>query len=93
MDQECYTGNQSRNLSIAIEMTQISNGNDKFKGWKEDKIIENEHICKSLVPHTLSGAFIVNFGHIWQNLFLLLLLILTAIICFYFEQVNNGWEH
>ena len=28
-----------------------SNGNDKFKEWREVQIIENEHICKNLVPH------------------------------------------
>ena len=32
-------------------MTQKSNGNDKFKEWKEIKVIENEHICKNLVLH------------------------------------------
>ena len=44
-------GNQSVNLSIAIEMTQNSNGNDKFKEWREVKIIEKEHICKNFVSH------------------------------------------
>ena len=28
-----------------------SNGNDKFKEWREVQIIENEHIYKNLVPH------------------------------------------
>ena len=28
-----------------------SNGNDKFKEWREVQIIGNEHICKNLVPH------------------------------------------
>ena len=32
-------------------MTKNSNGNDKFKEWKEDKVKENEHICKNLVLH------------------------------------------
>ena len=36
-------GNQVGNLSIAVEMTQNSNGNDKFKEWRKVKIIENEH--------------------------------------------------
>ena len=44
-------GNQSGNLSIAIEMTQNSNGNDKLKEWREVKIIEKEHICKNFVSH------------------------------------------
>ena len=30
-------------------MKSESNGNDKFKEWREVKIIENEHICKNLV--------------------------------------------
>ena len=42
-------GNQSVNLSIAIELTQ--NSNDKFKEWREVKIIEKEHICKNFVSH------------------------------------------
>ena len=44
-------GNQSGNLSIAVEMTYNSNGNDKFKEWREVKITESEHICKNLVSH------------------------------------------
>ena len=44
-------GNQSGNLSIAIEMTQNSNGNDKFKEWREVKITEKEHIFKNFVSH------------------------------------------
>ena len=43
--------NQGVNLSIAVEITQNSNGNDKFKEWREVKIIENEHICENLVSH------------------------------------------
>ena len=43
--------NQGGNLGIAEEMTQEGNGNDKFKEWREVKIIENEHICKNLVLH------------------------------------------
>ena len=34
-------GIKGGNLSIAVEMTQNSNGNDKFKEWKGVKIIEN----------------------------------------------------
>ena len=50
--------NQGGNLDIAEEIKQESKGNDKFKKWREAKIIENEHICKNL--------------HL-QNLFLVLL--------------------
>ena len=32
-------GNQVGNLSIAVEITWNSNGNDKFKDWIEAKII------------------------------------------------------
>ena len=32
-------GNQGGNLSIAVEITQNSNGNDKLKDWTEVKII------------------------------------------------------
>ena len=28
---------------------RYKNRNDKFKEWREVKIIENEHICKNLV--------------------------------------------
>ena len=31
--------NQGGNLSIAVEITWSSNGNDKLKDWKEIKII------------------------------------------------------
>ena len=43
--------NQGVNLGITVEMTKEKNGNDKFKEWREVKIIENEHICKYLVLH------------------------------------------
>ena len=43
--------NQGGNLVIVVEMTQESNGNDKFKQQREVKIIENEHIRKNLVLH------------------------------------------
>ena len=36
-------GNQGGNLSVAVEMTENSTGNDKFKARREVKIIENEH--------------------------------------------------
>ena len=32
-------GNQGKNISIAVDMTQNSNGNHKFKEWREVKII------------------------------------------------------
>ena len=41
--------------------------NGKFKVWGEVRIIENEHICESLVSHIWSGAFLLNFGHISHN--------------------------
>ena len=44
-------GSQGGNLSIAVELTQNSNGNNKFKEWQEVKIMENEHICKNLFSH------------------------------------------
>ena len=34
---------------MAVEMTWNNGGNDKLKGCRETKIIENEHICKNLV--------------------------------------------
>ena len=43
--------NQNRNLGIAVEMAYNSNGNDKFKEWREVKIIENERVCKNLISH------------------------------------------
>ena len=43
MQNDGYAGNQSKNLSIAVEMTQImtqsSSGNDKFKERREVEII------------------------------------------------------
>ena len=44
-------GNQVGNLSKLVEMTENSNGNDKFKEWREVKIIQNKHIFKNVVPH------------------------------------------
>ena len=32
-------GNEGGNLSIAVEITWNSNGNDKLKNWREIKII------------------------------------------------------
>ena len=31
----CDAGNQGGNLSIAVEITWNSHGNDKFKDWRE----------------------------------------------------------
>ena len=50
-DQGDDARNQVWNLSIAVEMSQNSKGNDKFKEWREVKIIENKHVCKNLVSH------------------------------------------
>ena len=43
--------NKNRNLGIAVGVTQNSYGSNKFKEWREIKIIKNEHICKNLVSH------------------------------------------
>ena len=58
--------NQCGKLSIAVKITQESNGNDKFKEWRELKINENEHIYKI--------HFQFYFGLTSQKAFLLLLL-------------------
>ena len=58
-------------------MTQNSNGNDKFKDWREVKIIEN-CVCKNLVSHIWSGAFLVNFGHISHEVPLFIFLFWTS---------------
>ena len=50
-NQDGDAGNQGGNLSIVVEITQNNYRNDKFKEWREVKIIENEHICKNLVLH------------------------------------------
>ena len=54
-----------------------SNGNDKFKEWREVKIMENKHFCKTFISDISSGVFLVNFGHIKHNVFLFLLLFLS----------------
>ena len=48
-------GNQGGNLSIAVEITWNSNGNDKLKDWKKVKII-------NLVSRICPGTFFVNCG-------------------------------
>ena len=50
-------GNEGGNLSIAVEITWNSNGNDKLKDWREVKII-------NLVSPFWLDAFLVNFKHI-----------------------------
>ena len=68
--------NQGGKLSIAVKMTQESNGNDKFKEWRELKIDENERIYKihfqfyflTYFAQSVS-AFIIEYG-----------------------QVNTGWK-
>ena len=42
------------NLSIVVETTKTSNGNDKLKEWGKAKIIENQHIYKTSIPHIWS---------------------------------------
>ena len=42
-------------------MKSESNGNDKFKEWREVKIIENEHICKNLVLRINFTKFVFSF--------------------------------
>ena len=41
-NQSSNAGNLDWNLGIAIEITQNSNENAKFKEWREVEIIENE---------------------------------------------------
>ena len=57
-------------------MTKQSNGNDKFKEWREVKILENEHIRKNSVLHIYFYKiyFYFYFGHILRNAFLFLVL-------------------
>ena len=43
--------NQGGNLGIAVEIKWESNGNDKFKEWREINITKNERICNNLVLH------------------------------------------
>ena len=43
--------NQGGNLGVEVEMKLESTGKDKFKEWREARIIENEHIYKNLVLH------------------------------------------
>ena len=55
-------------------MKQESKGNDKLKEWRKVKIIENKHICKTLVLHNLQftiqyfaqcfSVFINEFGQV-----------------------------
>ena len=59
-------GNHGENLSLAIEMTQDTNENDR----EIIKLRENEHICKNLVLLIQCGVFLVNFGHISYIVFL-----------------------
>ena len=55
--QDDDAGNQGGNLSITVEITWNSNGNDKLKDWKKVKII-------NLVSLICPGAFLVNIGRI-----------------------------
>ena len=56
-NQDGNAGNQGGNLSIAVEITWNSNGNDKLKDWREVKII-------NLASRIWPGPFLVNFEHI-----------------------------
>ena len=49
--------NQGGNLSMVVEMTQNSNGNNKLKELREVKIIENEHIRKNSLTHLIWCLF------------------------------------
>ena len=66
-------GNQEKNLSKAVVMTQNSNGNNKFNEWGEVKIIENEHIYENVVSYIWSGALLLTFD-----------IFLTVSFCFYY---------
>ena len=57
VNQNGDAGNQGGNLSITVEITWNSNGNDKLKDWKKVKII-------NLVSRICPGAFLDNFGRI-----------------------------
>ena len=42
---------EGKNLGIAVEMTYGNGtGNEKLKELRKVKIIDNEHICKNVVP-------------------------------------------
>ena len=76
--------NQGGKLSIAVEMKQESNGDDKFKEGREVKITQNEYISKNLVLHIWFRKiyFQFHFGHTSYNAFLFLLLNLDRQIRF-----------
>ena len=75
---------EGRNVGIAVEMAYGNGiGNDKLKELRKVKIIDNEHICKNLVPDISSGVFLVSVGHISHNVFVFII---------DFEQVNASWE-
>ena len=66
----CWCRKSRWKFNYSGEITWNSNGNDKFKDWREAKIIK-------LLSHIWRGAFLVNFEHIYHNVFLFLLLILN----------------
>ena len=84
-------GNQGRNLSIAVEMTQNGNGNEAFKERRVVKIIKNEQICKNLVSHIGSAVFPVNLGKTFLGKFRAISFWLYYFLTD-FEHVNTGWE-
>ena len=74
---------EGKNLGIAVEMTYGNGiGNEKLKELRKVKIIDNEHICKNVVPDIWSRVFLVSVGHISLNVFVFI----------DFEQVNASWE-
>ena len=44
-------GGNAKNAGNQGGDVQNQGGNDKYKEWREAKIIENEHTCKNLVLH------------------------------------------
>ena len=82
--------NQGGNLGVAIEKIQESNGNDKFKEWREVQKIENEHIFKKSVLHIqfYKIHFYFYFGHISHNAYLVFFFFFFFVIDF--EQKKTG---
>ena len=64
-------------------MTQESNGNDKFKEWREVKIIENKHICQKIILHTTKFILVLFQEYFAQC---------TSIFIIEFGLVNIDWK-
>ena len=73
--------NHGGNLGIAVEMKQESNGNDKFKEWREVKIIVTEHICINLILQNLFLVSLWTYFAQWFSAFII-----------EFGQVNTVWK-